>query len=202
MANESQRKRMKKVTKKYNSKWIISISIWTFILAVFVSIISENLLRNINLILAFLTLLFIILVGILFDAIGIAVASANEKPFHSMASNRIIEAKYAVKLVRNAVPVSNFCNDVIGDICGIISGAAGGLIILEIIEIYGISEGTFLSILMSSLIASLTVGGKAIGKEIAMKNSSKIIIITSKLLMTLDLKFGIKLLPELKKKKQ
>lgn len=187
-------------SKKFNIKWIVLITIWTFVLAVLVSIISENLMRNMKLIYAFIILMIIILIGILFDTIGIAVASASEKPFHSMAANKVFEGKYAVKLVRNAVSVSNFCNDVIGDICGIVSGAAGSIIILEIVKTYSLGDATLYSITMSSLIASLTVGGKAFGKEVALKNSNKIIFFVAKIIMILDKKIGVCLLPDIKKK--
>lgn len=188
--------------KKYNVRWIFLISIWTFLIAILVSLISENIMRNLDIFLAALTLILIILIGIIFDTIGIAVASAKEKPFHAMAANRITEAKYAVKLVRNAVPVSNFCNDVVGDICGIISGAAGTIIVMKLIDKYGLLEATSISIIMSGIIASLTVGGKAFGKEIALKKADRILFFTSKVIMFLHLKFGISLLPDLKKRRR
>lgn len=198
--NNRTKKKSGKNAKKFNIKWIILITIWTFVLAVFVSIISENLMRNMILIYAFIILIIIILIGILFDTIGIAVAAASEKPFHSMAANKVLEGKYAVKLVRNAVPVSNFCNDVIGDICGIVSGAAGSIIILKLVKTYSLGDATLYSIAMSSLIASLTVGGKAFGKEVALKNSNKIIYFVAKIIMILDKKIGVCLLPDIKKK--
>ena len=84
------------------------------------------LLRNVQVLVAFIILVVIILTGILFDIIGVAVTAADEKPFHSMSSRKLLGAKTSVALIRNASKLSNFCNDVIGDICGIISGAALG----------------------------------------------------------------------------
>ena len=101
-------KKEEKIYIKYNFRWVFLISIWTFILAAFFSVISENVIKNINTLMAFIVLIFIIFIGIFFDAIGIAVTAAEEKPFHAMAANRIEEAKYAIKLVRNASQVSNF----------------------------------------------------------------------------------------------
>ncbi|KNF07407.1 hypothetical protein CLPU_17c00320 [Gottschalkia purinilytica] len=190
------------IFKKYNVKWILSISIWTFALAIGVSLISENILRNLDILMAVISLIGIIIIGVVFDIIGISVAVSDEKIFHSMAANNIKEAKYAIKLVRNAGQVSNFCNDVIGDICGIISGSAGAIIVLRLINQYGFKEGTFVSIVMTGIIASLTVGGKAIGKEIAIYNSEKIIFRVSKIFMFLHTKLGIRVLPSLKKKKK
>lgn len=195
-------KKEEKIYIKYNFRWVFLISIWTFILAAFFSVISENVIKNINTLMAFIVLIFIIFIGIFFDAIGIAVTAAEEKPFHAMAANRIEEAKYAIKLVRNASQVSNFCNDVIGDISGIISGAIGTTIIYNIINTYGIRNGGILSIVITSLIASLTVGGKALGKSIAMIYYDKIIFYFAKILHFLEKNFGIDVLTNKKKNKK
>ena len=194
-------KKNKVIKPKYNYKWVIIITFWTFLLAVIVSLISEGVMRNLHIMGAFVSLIFIIAFGVLFDTIGIAVTASSEKPFHSMASNKVMEANYAIRLIRNAGPVSNFCNDVIGDISGIISGAAGTIIVSKLIIEYGLKEGTILSVLMSSFVASLTVGGKALGKELAIKKSDKIIFYVAKLLHKIDKNFGIDILPKLKKKK-
>lgn len=186
---------------KYNLKWVFLITLWTFLLAICVSIISESLMRNLEILAAFIVLVFIILLGVFFDTIGIAVTASSEKPFHSMASNRVPEAKYAIKLVRNAGPVSNFCNDVIGDISGIVSGAAGTIIVFKLTQKYGILDSALISTAMSALVASVTVGGKAVGKEVAINKCDQIIFYVSKVLLFLDNKLGIKILPSIKKKK-
>ncbi|WP_077367669.1 hypothetical protein [Anaerosalibacter sp. Marseille-P3206] len=190
------------VLRSHNNKWVLVITFWTFVMAVIFSIITENLMNNIDILAAFIILMFIIFVGIFFDIIGIAVTSAEERPFHAMAANKIGEAKYAVRLVRNAGQVSNFCNDVIGDISGIISGGAGTTIIYKLIERYDIKSGTILSIFVTALIASLTVGGKALGKEIAIKNSEQIIFHFAKVLNFLEEKFKITVLSDNKSNKK
>jgi CBS domain containing-hemolysin-like protein len=100
-----------------------------------------------------------------------------------MASNRIKGAKTAVKLLKNAEKVNNICSDVIGDICGIISGALGAAIVLKIFSSGGINADTsIISILFSSLTAAITVGGKALGKRIAMTNSREIVYFVARVL--------------------
>ncbi len=185
---------------KYNIKWVIMITIWTFIMAIIFSIITEGLVYNLDVFLAIIILILIILIGIFFDIIGIAVTAAKEEPFHAMAANKIEEAKHAIKLVRNAGEVSNFCNDVIGDISGIVSGAVGTTIIYKLISIYDIRNGSVLSIIVTSLIASLTVGGKAFGKSIAMLYSEKIIFQIAKIFNFVEKRFGLDILPEKKNK--
>lgn len=188
--------------KKHNIKWVIIISIWTFLLAAMFTILSERLVESLDTFMAFVVLILIILVGIIFDIIGIAVASADEKPFHSMAANKVNEAKHAIKLVRNASQVSNFCNDVIGDISGIISGAIGAMIVYNLSgDLDGSSSG-ILSIVLTSFIASMTVGGKAFGKSLGIIYSNQIIFNISKLLNFMEAKFGVDLFPNKKKGKK
>lgn len=185
--------------KDYNIKWVINIFIVTFLLAIGMSFTSEALLRNTKISIAFIVLIVIVFIGVFFDAIGIAVATAKPEPFNSMASNKIKGAKYAIKLIKNASPVSNFCNDVIGDIAGIVSGAAGAIIVLQIRKIYPMVNMGILSIIISGVVASLTVGGKAFGKEIALKKSKEIVYWVAKLLYWINSKLGIELLPDYKK---
>ncbi len=82
-------------------KWVIMITIWTFIMAIVFSIITEGLVKKSKYIFfAFIILIIIIAIGIFFDIIGIAVTTAEEKPFHAMAANRVEEARYAIRLVK------------------------------------------------------------------------------------------------------
>ncbi|WP_158408901.1 hypothetical protein [Peptoclostridium acidaminophilum] len=150
-------------------KWAISIGIVSFFIAVFMSVISETILRHAGIATAFGVLLIIILIGVIFDAIGIAVAASTERSFHSMAANRVKGAATAVRVVRNAGVVSSVCNDVIGDICGIISGAASAIIIAQIAFTYDIRDATIMSISLSGVVAAITIGGKALGKEFGIK---------------------------------
>jgi len=160
---------------KYNMRWVLFITFWTFVLAIGISVIAENLVQNLDVLFAFITLLIIIFIGILFDTIGIAVTAASEKPFHAMAANKIDQARTAIKLVRNSSQVSNFCNDVIGDISGIISGTVAASIIFRLVMIVGIADGTVLTILLTAFTAALTVGGKGVGKSIAQYHHEHII---------------------------
>lgn len=185
--------------KKYNMKWVLLISMWTFILAIIISIMAENSVNNLNIILAFLVLLFIIIIGIIFDTIGIAVTQAEEKPFHSMAAKKINEAKLAIKLVRNAPMVSNFCNDVVGDISGIISGAVGSVLMYKLVDTYNIINISILTIFSTGLIASLTVGGKALGKSVAQIYHEEIVYQIAKILSFIEKNLGLNFFPSKKK---
>jgi hypothetical protein len=81
-------------------------------------------------------LFFIILVGIVFDIVGIAATAAQEAPFHARASRRLLGAKKSIWIVRNADKVASFCNDVVGDICGTVSGAVGASIVFSLAKYF------------------------------------------------------------------
>ena len=169
-----------KKTKRFDYKWIITVFAASFFITCALSFLSVELLNGINIAAAVLVLLFFIFTGVLFDMIGIAVAAAEEKQFHSMASRKILSAKYAVALIRNAERVSSFCCDVIGDIAGIMSGATG----IAIAAVLFISERTNIigTFLITAGIAAVTVGSKAFGKSISINYSNDIVNIVSKII--------------------
>ena len=172
--------------KRIINNWIIIITVVTVILAAGFSIVSELALSKVNIFFAFITLITIIFIGVFFDIIGVASAVGDDKFFHAMASRKIEISKYCLFITKNAPKFSSFCSDVIGDIAGIVSGAAGTVIILSLISNYGLRNGSILTVLMSSTIAGLTVGGKALGKEIAINKSKEIILISAKVIRFFD----------------
>ena len=107
-------------------RWALTAFVMAVALSGLLSLSSEAILENAGLLLALLILALFIGLGILFDIIGVAVTAADPRPFHSMAAHKEKGAKEALKLLRNADRVSSVCNDVVGDICGIVSGATFG----------------------------------------------------------------------------
>ncbi len=154
-------------------RWVVTIFFVTILVSGVISVLSDRIMSVSGMFVAFLILLFIILVGIIFDIIGVAVASADEKPFHSMAARKVSGAQDAIKLLRNAERVSSICNDVVGDICGVVSGSASATIAAQVIAVSDSLD--WIALAMSALVAGLTVGGKAIGKTFAMGSCTVII---------------------------
>lgn len=166
---------------KTNTTWIIKISIITFGLSILFSLLSSSVVDNIEgIIPALLILVLIILIGIIFDLIGVSVTIADEKELNAMASKRIKGAKKALQLHKDSPRISNICADVIGDICGVLSGSLGAMIAIKIMNGYGISFN--LEIIVSALIAAITVSGKAYTKEIAKNNATAVLLFCAKLL--------------------
>ena len=163
-------------------RWIFTIFFITVLISAVMSLISTNLLSSATLGVSFVILICIIAIGIVFDIIGVAVTAADEKPFHSMASRKVPEAGEALKLIRNAGRVSSFCNDVIGDICGVISGSASAVIAARAVLGMESTKATIVTLGMSALVAAVTVGGKAVGKTFAMGGSVQVVRTTAKVI--------------------
>ncbi|MHC1750379.1 MAG: hypothetical protein AB9856_19080 [Cellulosilyticaceae bacterium] len=173
----SKRKKIKFRKIKFNKqskKILFLIAVLTFVIAMLLSYIFEVLMKDVPLVVAFCLLICIILIGIFFDGLGNAVVSATETPFHAMASKKVKGAKESIRIIRNAPMVANLFNDVIGDICGIISGSAVAAIVLSVERSFGMPSIMF-PIALSGFVAALTVGGKAIGKSFSIERSHYIV---------------------------
>ena len=167
--------------KKSNNRWIIIVTSIAFILSIVMSLITTVILKNVGIVIAILVTFLFILLGIIFDIIGVSVTCANREVFHSMAARKIRGGKVGVKLIKNASKVSSICCDVVGDICGIISGSAGVTLITLIVKMSNYNA-LLVSLVITSLISSLTIGGKAMGKGLAISKCDEVITIVSKML--------------------
>lgn len=161
--------------------WIPIIFILTFILASIFGAIS-SLVSNMNALLLGILLFVIILIGIIFDMIGVAVLSCEEATFHAKASRKITGSRECIKLIKKANRTSSICNDVIGDICGIISGSVSASLVVLLYNT------PLMAIFLTAIVSSFTVGGKAIGKKIAIEHAEDITFIVGKILSKITIK--------------
>ena len=168
--------------KRKNIRWVVTIFVMTILISGTISLVSDEVMANSSVLAAFCILLAIIFLGILFDIIGMAVAAADEKPFHSMAARKVPGAQESIALLRNAERVSSICNDVVGDICGVVSGSASATIAALILTNVEIGWPRGISLLMSALVAGLTVGGKAIGKTVAVSSCTQIVHLVGRMI--------------------
>ena len=176
-------------------RWVVTIFFVTIFVSGTISFASDAIMAGSTMLVAFIILLAIVLIGIFFDVVGVAVTSADEKPFHSMAARKVPGAQEAIRLLRNAERVSSICNDVVGDICGVVSGSASATIAAQIIKNFELSWAHLVPLLMSALVAGLTVGGKAIGKTFAMGSCTAIVHSVGKII------WAFNHLPQKKKKR-
>ena len=184
LENEEDRKQKKTEKTPSHARWVIRVSLIAVALSAAMSLCSGAVLEDAGYVTATLILLLFIALGILFDIIGVAVTAA--KPFNSMAAHRVKGAKEALYLIRNAEKVASFCNDVVGDICGIVSGSTATVIVVLLQNSFG-WRSIVVSTVVTALISGLTIGGKAIGKKVAMKKSKDVIYLTAKVLSVLHL---------------
>lgn len=172
---EKKVKKIDKIPKKFvDYKWVGTITICAFFISLLFSSLTDAMISHLNAIIGIVIVFLIIIVGVMFDMIGVAVTAASIKPFNSMASKKIRGSKTAIFLIRNASRVSAFCNDVVGDVCGIISGSVGILISSEIALEFNFNTG-FVSLILTALIAAFTIGGKAMAKSYAINKSDVIV---------------------------
>lgn len=164
----------KKYKNKADIKWIITIIIISFSISIAFSFISETLFPKVALILEIIFLLVFIGIGIIFDMIGVSVTSSSLEPFNSMAARKVKGSKIAVKFKKNADKVSSFCCDVIGDVCGVVSGSASVIIATSLASKLNLNQ-FIVVLIVTACVSALTIGGKAIGKSYAI-NKSNIIL--------------------------
>jgi len=173
--------------KKINIKWIIKITVISLVASVVFTLASTEILGRTGYIMSFAILAVFIVVGIIFDVIGIAVTAANEAPFNSMATRRQRGATESLRLIRNAEKVTCYCNDVIGDVTGIISGTTAALIAARLMDGLDAANLVF-PVAISAVVTGLTVGGKAVGKTLAFNKSTQIVHGVGKMLAVLRIK--------------
>lgn len=176
-------KNKKSKTSKTDYRWTMLITMFTFVMSVALSFLLDHLLKDVNIFVGVIMLLSVILIGIIFDIIGVSVTSADQKLFHSMAANRIQEGKVAIDLIKNADKVSSFCNDVIGDMAGIISGALGASLLSKIYDKFSDINIALIGTLITASVAGFTVGGKSLGKSVAINKYREIIFFISKIIL-------------------
>lgn len=157
-----------------NMNWVIKIILASFFLSLALSFLTDSIVPNVPITISVIVLFLFISLGIVFDMIGVSVTVAEEEVFHSMASKKVKSAKTALSLIKINSKVSSFCNDVVGDVCGIISGSAGVTIAMSISKALNFSF-VITSLIVTSLIASITIGGKALGKSHAINKSNSIL---------------------------
>ncbi len=190
LTNKELRKKLAKNTsvKVGTKKWVWPLKV--FVLSISLSLVftisSEYLMSVTGIFLSILVVLFLVAISVMFDVIGVSVTVATIEPFNSMSARKIKGAKEALVLVKNADKVSVICNDIIGDICGIVSGAAGAAIVARMtVAITNQNLSILIMALTTALIAGITISGKSLGKVVAINNSEKIVLQIGKLLSPL-----------------
>ena len=164
---------------KNNWGWSVKIFILSICLSVVFSTISQSLFPTLPNILSVVVILFFIALSTIFDMIGVAIASTNKEKLKKDQFKDCWQT--ANKLCDNTEKVSSFCCDVVGDICGILSGAGGVSLVLNL-DIKDANLYLLVTCLVSSLIAGLTIFAKAIMKKKAVQKAEQVLLTTCQFL--------------------
>lgn len=176
----------KEKARQSKQKWILTVVCLSFGLSVAMSFVTSLFVESAGLLVALLSLIALVMIGIITDVIGTAVTSADEQPFIAMASKRILGAKQALQLIRKAERVSSILNDVVGDIVGIISGSAGSVIAVYLVSL-GL-KSAIASMLITAFTSAFMIGGKAYGKGLAIANSDRIVLTVGRVMAVFEKK--------------
>mgnify|MGYP006280098849 FL=1 len=130
---------------------------------------------------AVLVLLVIIFTGVLSDMVGVAATVAREEPFNAKASKKVFGAKYGLFLAQHGERVASLMCDIVGDICGTVSGAIGAVIVLRVVNNFATPQ-MVINLIIIGIISALTVGGKAYCKRYGIEKSEEIIFLAGKFL--------------------
>ena len=162
--------------------WPLKILILSFALSMCFGVLSEIVLSGTGILIAILIIVVFVGIAIISDMIGVAVTSANPQPFLAMASKKVRGAKESLKLISMADKVSSICCDVVGDVCGILSGAAGASIVVKIAIESSSALNIIIASLISAIVAAITISGKAICKKFAIKKSTNTVLMVGKVI--------------------
>ena len=176
----------KEKARQSKQKWILTVVCLSFGLSVVMSFVTSLFVESAGLLVALLSLIALVMIGIITDVIGTAVTSADEQPFIAMASKRILGAKQALQLIRKEERVSSILNDVVGDIVGIISGSAGSVIAVYLVSL-GL-KSAIASMLITAFTSAFMIGGKAYGKGLAIANSDRIVLTVGRVMAVFEKK--------------
>ena len=165
---------------KTKKSWIVIVFILTFLLSLLFSLITNIISYKFGIIATIVAIILVISIGILFDLIGASSLTSKESTFHAMSAQKVKGAKTAIFLIQNNAKVSSICNDIIGDICGIVSGGLGAVLAINIAEHFHVNAA-YITMIVAALISALTVGGKAIFKNVAIKHSDTILFRVAKI---------------------
>jgi len=175
---------MQKSKKKSNSnvKWVIQAVLFTFVLSTIFNAGSSVMLEDVHIVIKITVLVFIILFGVIIGMIGMAAMAADEVPFHSMAARKCKGATEALAILKNRDKVSNFCCDVIGGICGIVSGSSAAFISVRLVATYPNINSAIITLALMGTVAAISVGSNAVATTFSVNRANDITFFVARII--------------------
>ena len=162
--------------KKSKDRWPLRVFLIAVALSAVMSFCSSAALEDSGIWIPILVLVIFISLGIVFDMIGVAVTAAHGEK----------GGREAIRLLNMSNKVSSLCNDVVGDICGIVSGSTAAVIVAELQRSFSTTT-ILISIGVTALISGLTIGGKALFKRVAIEESTQVVYRVARIMNALHL---------------
>ena len=170
-------------------KWAYQMFFISFAMSIFLGFMSQTILSNLGVIFASLIIVIFIFLGIISDMLGVVAASCDIEVFEKWKKEGVSGAEIGYAICQNSEKFCSFCGDVVGDICSTLCGAGGAYIVTYLAyNIQNIAVLNLLTILISALIAGVTVFFKAIAKAKALKKSNIIVLRIGRIFEKLILK--------------
>lgn len=174
MEEIKERKKEKKKRKIVDMRWISLLFMMALLLTLVFSTATETTIPQAGIVIQILIIITIIIFTVVFDMIGVAVTTADSEVFNSMSAQKVKGSAVSKLVLRNRDKVNSIVSDVIGDVSGIVSGSAGVSIAITLSTSTGIDIFTA-TLIVTALIAALTISSKAFFKGIALKNRNTIL---------------------------
>ena len=180
--NKQKKNNQKESKFKEYFRWPLVVLITSLALSFAFGLLSELALTDANMLVVVLVIVVFLIISVITDIVAVAVTAADISPFRSMSAKKIKGSKEAIILIENADKVSSICADIVGDICGILSGAAGAAVTAVLVRnITDVAQTVLIASSVSAVIAGLIIFGKAFGKKIAINNCDKIVLMAGKI---------------------
>lgn len=167
--------------KKNNLRWAFKTLILSIFLSIVFSVVSQSLFPNLSIFLSLFIIAFFIVISVIFDMISVAVTSIKLEQIEKYSKQKGYQT--AIKLCQNTEKISSFCGDVVGDICGILSGAGGVSLVLNM-HLQDESVYFIVTCVVSALIAGLTIFGKAVMKGYSVDKCENVVMKTASIMET------------------
>lgn len=173
-------KEQKSFFKEY-LRWPLIVLFTALIISLSFSVMSEIALDGATLAVAISVIVVFMCISVITDIIGVAITAVDITPFRSMSAKKVKGAKEAIVLIKNADKVASVVADILGDICGILSGAAGAVVTnLFLVGVTEDMQQIFIASIVSAVIASIIIFGKALGKKFALNHCDSIVLLLGK----------------------
>ena len=172
---------------KNSVRWAFKALVLSVSLSIVFGMFSQSLFPTMPAFLSVLIIFFFIIVSVLFDMIGVAFTTMSKSDLNGFSEPDSHLFETLSRLFENKDKISSFCGDIVGDICGILSGA-GGVSLVYNMNFLDMNVNFIATCITSSVIAGLTIFGKAIMKGYAVQNCKKVAYLTAKIIYSFQIK--------------